>query len=242
MKTLAWMLPLIATLSCAPAPSGPDAIEGTFVLEEVAAGQGLPADLDESVIVNPLTGGIADLFIYLRTPPPVIDPAWASKEKEVVIESRGGEFHPRAAVVRTDQVTRWTNSDPTGFLLQMYGIANSNQVFFVPREDNVGVTMKLPKAEPIPMPVQADCDPQHAGQWMRLLVVDHPFAAVTDRNGRFRIEGLPPGEHSFRVWHSSCGWIEKDWKVVARPGQTLRLSTAKVAMSRLIPRKKRGPE
>ena len=27
------------------------------------------------------------------------------------------------------------------------------------------------------------------------------FTAVTDKQGRFKIEGLPAGKHSFNVWH-----------------------------------------
>jgi len=39
--------------------------------------------------------------------------------------------------------------------------------------------------------------------WMNawLFVSDTPFAAVTDAEGRFQIEGLPPGEHKLLLWH-----------------------------------------
>src|SRR5258708_11342366 len=31
--------------------------------------------------------------------------------------------------------------------------------------------------------------------------IDHPYVAVTDKDGKFKIEGLPAGKHSFNVWH-----------------------------------------
>ena len=30
---------------------------------------------------------------------------------------------------------------------------------------------------------------------------DHPYVQVTDKNGKFEIDGLPAGTHSFNVWH-----------------------------------------
>jgi hypothetical protein len=57
------------------------------------------------------------------------------------------------------------------------------------------------------------------------LVQDHPFMAVTDKDGNFRIEGLPVGAHKFRVWHERGGLLEKDDKVDVKDGaeKTLKL-------------------
>ncbi len=44
------------------------------------------------------------------------------------------------------------------------------------------------------------------GSWMEAWVhaFTHPYFAVTDENGRFRILGVPPGQYVVRVWHE--GW------------------------------------
>jgi hypothetical protein len=34
-----------------------------------------------------------------------------------------------------------------------------------------------------------------------VVVLGHPFFALTDAEGRFRIEGLPPGELNVHAWH-----------------------------------------
>jgi hypothetical protein len=46
-----------------------------------------------------------------------------------------------------------------------------------------------------------------------LLVLDHPWAAITGRDGRFMIPGLPPGEYTFTVWHEATGYIDRQHKV-----------------------------
>ena len=55
-----------------------------------------------------------------------------------------------------------------------------------------------------------------------LLVVDHPFAAVTDELGAFEIVNLPAGKYSFRVWHERAGFLDKQLTVDIRPGETTK--------------------
>lgn len=42
-----------------------------------------------------------------------------------------------------------------------------------------------------------------------LVVQPHPYGAVTGADGRFVIEDLPVGEHTFRVWRPSTGYIRQ---------------------------------
>jgi hypothetical protein len=41
-------------------------------------------------------------------------------------------------------------------------------------------------------------------------VVDTPYFALTDDQGRIRIESVPPGEYSVRVWHEHAGRLTKE--------------------------------
>ena len=36
-------------------------------------------------------------------------------------------------------------------------------------------------------------------------VMDHPFFAVTDARGAFRIPGLPDGQYTIAAWHEEFG-------------------------------------
>jgi hypothetical protein len=43
--------------------------------------------------------------------------------------------------------------------------------------------------------------------WMQawVAVLDHPYFAMTDRSGAFRIEDVPPGRYELRAWHPRFG-------------------------------------
>ena len=71
-------------------------------------------------------------------------------------------------------------------------------------EDDVVTTFE----EPEPLPVKVTC-PIHAWMLGWLVVQDHPFVGVTDGEGRLTIDGLPPGEWSFRVWHEAGGYVQQ---------------------------------
>ncbi|MCE2900710.1 MAG: carboxypeptidase-like regulatory domain-containing protein [Gemmatimonas sp.] len=59
-----------------------------------------------------------------------------------------------------------------------------------------------PTASPALMQVRDDLHP-----WVRgwLAVAPHPFVAVTDADGGFRFEGVPPGRYRLVVWHEALG-------------------------------------
>ncbi len=60
------------------------------------------------------------------------------------------------------------------------------------------------------------CDVGHTWMSAYIVVVDHPYAAVTDALGGFRITGVPPGAYRLRLWHERLGAREEP--VVIRPG------------------------
>jgi len=56
--------------------------------------------------------------------------------------------------------------------------------------------------------------------WMRawLLVLPTHAYAVTGEDGTYKIDGVPPGKHSIKIWHERLG--ERDAEVDIAPGQT----------------------
>lgn len=53
-------------------------------------------------------------------------------------------------------------------------------------------------------------------------VFKHPFFAVSDLDGNFKIEGLPPGSYKITAWHEKLG--EKTVEVVVVPGESKSLA------------------
>jgi hypothetical protein len=63
--------------------------------------------------------------------------------------------------------------------------------------------------------------------WMRgyLAVFDHPYFAVTEKDGRFAIDSLPPGDYKLMVWHEGLAKpIER--KVTVQAGATGKVDVA----------------
>jgi hypothetical protein len=60
-----------------------------------------------------------------------------------------------------------------------------------------------------------------------LLIVDHPYAAVTDEDGRFEIPQLPAGEHRFRLWHERPGGLS----AATANGESLKLDKGVVLLT-----------
>lgn len=58
----------------------------------------------------------------------------------------------------------------------------------------------------------------HAEMSAYLIVVETPYFATTDQQGRFSIEGVPPGDHRLSVWHEKLKGETKNISV--RKGET----------------------
>ncbi len=76
------------------------------------------------------------------------------------------------------------------------------------------------------------------------VVVDHPYATVTDKDGNFEIKDLPAGEHEFKVWHEKPGYLVKNAKdpkkgllVTIKSGETFEVPEIKIPLKTLTDKK-----
>ncbi len=93
-----------------------------------------------------------------------------------------------------------------------------------------GVPIKYDQAEFIPTPVNCDLHPHMKAYW---LIMDHPYMAVTDAEGKFKIENLPAGKYDFTVWHERVGYIEKAMPVTIKADATKELGKIDVPASKI---------
>src|SRR5260221_852687 len=61
----------------------------------------------------------------------------------------------------------------------------------------------------------------HSDMSAVVLVLDNPFFAVPAENGRYAIEGIPPGEYTVVGWHERIKPVTRPIRIV--PGETARL-------------------
>lgn len=79
--------------------------------------------------------------------------------------------------------------------------------------------IKIPELAELAIPVR---DNQHPWERAYVSIFAHPFFAVTDRFGKFKIEGLPPGTYTLTAWHERLG--EKSSELVLGPGEAREFS------------------
>lgn len=247
MKTnrFLWRATLVATLSACVIPVASPAhaqkggtLTGQFVLDgdvpaaedvenvkEPICAKKVPTD---ELVVNPENKGIANVFVfipYLKKPTVPAELA-KSKDKEVVLDQKNCQFLPHAQVMRTDQVLLVKSMDNCGHNTHPHPIRNNQDNFIVPANERTGLPWKVKVAENNPTQVKCDIHP-----WMTayVLILDHPYAAVSDKDGKFTIENLPTGDLEFRYWQERVGYIIQVEKIVdgkPKMENTVKLSIA----------------
>lgn len=164
----------------------------------------------EDLVVSARTRGIASAIVALEDVP--ADKIPPTAPGRLVFDNRKCRFVPHAAVLTTESVVDILNSDPILHTVHLYG----------PTEVNIALPlkgMKVPRTLDRPGLVVVKCD---VHGWMQafLRVDRHPFHAVTDASGGFRITGIPPGDYTVSVWHEKLG--EQRRRLSVRGGQVAR--------------------
>ncbi len=155
------------------------------------------APLDEQVIVE--DGRLADVVITLigtaAAPPPPTEP--------LVIDQECCVFVPHVCAVQVGRQVKVANSDPIVHNVHLSAVRNEGQNQMIAPD---GEVLTLPPLT-APEPLKLTCD---LHPWMEawILVVEHPWFAVSDRQGRFSIEGVPPGTWDVEAWHPHFGRLE----------------------------------
>lgn len=130
---------------------------------------------------------------------------------EVVLDNAGCVFVPHVAAVGPGDRVRVRNSDP--ILHSTHGRLERRTVFNLAlpsRGQVVDVTRRF--SRPGAVHVLCDAHP-HMSAW--IVVHASPYLAVTDAQGRFRIDGIPPGAYRVTLWHE--GYRQKGVDKDGRP-------------------------
>lgn len=174
---------------------------------------------DESLVIDAKSRGVANVFVYLRKKPERIHPDLVQiPKKKTVFDQKQCRFLPHALALRTGQPLLLKSSDP---ILHNTNIVGHINVLLQPQGDPIPFQFK--KCSLVPIPVECNFHP-----WMKawLLPLDHPYFAVTGKQGQFTIEKLPAGKLEFRLWQERAGYVNNGkvknsiLEVAIQPGQT----------------------
>lgn len=141
---------------------------------------------------------MANIFVQVTGGLPAKD--YPTPSEPVVIDQEGCRYIPHVLGVMVGQPLKILNSD--GLLHNIHALPKVNQGFNQAMPASVKeMTKTFSKKEPM-FKIKCDVHPW-MGAW--IAVMDHPYFAVTGKDGKFEIDGLPAGTYEVEAWHEKLG-------------------------------------
>ncbi len=151
-------------------------------------------DLDR-LIIGP-DGGVANTVVYLKNISS--GKAMDLPEPRRFLDQKHCRYEPHILLVPADGDLRMKSSDATLHTIHMEGAATYNLPFPFPNQV-ISRDMHTPGL------VTLKCNGGHVWMNAEMMVVSHPYYAVTDQSGKFELTGVPPGDYEIVAWHEGWG-------------------------------------
>jgi plastocyanin len=129
-------------------------------------------------------------------------------------------FIPRVVIVPVGGTVEFLNSDRLLHNVRSTGKGNPPFNRAQPHARSISFVFKQSEL------LRVDCD---LHSWMRgwVMVADHPFYAVTNEQGEFTLDNVPPGKYTLRVWQESLGNMTQELVVVDKGTTTVSVRMGK---------------
>jgi hypothetical protein len=179
-------------------------------------------------------GAVQNVVVFLKPPQGTvfkIDLESKTWPEKVVIEQPFCAFHPHVTTVFPSYYDLKSKAEkPSGQKFEVTNNASfSHNTQWKGDSKNAGNNVTLPPKETreinvVPsytQPLDISCQ---IHQWMRgyAWAFDHPYAAVTDKDGNYEIKHAPAGaEVNVVVWHEKAGWVN------SQAGEKIKLEDGK---------------
>ncbi len=153
----------------------------------------------ERLIIGP-QNGVANTVVFLKDISR--GKAMDIPEPRRFLDQKQCRYEPHILLVPQSSQLKLNSSDAVLHTVHMDGAATYNLPFpFV----NQPVMRTMPTAGL----VNVRCNGGHAWMNAEIMVVAHPYYAVTDESGRFELTDVPPGQYQIVAWHE--GWkVERE--------------------------------
>jgi len=139
-------------------------------------------------------GGLANVLVYVKSG--LEGKTFPAPTTEPMLDQIGCMYEPFVMGVMVNQKLKIKNSDPT--MHNVHATPKINKEFNLAQPIKDQVTERtFDKTE---VPVRFMCN-VHNWMFAYVGVFEHPFFAVTDKDGNFKISGLPNGKYTFQAYH-----------------------------------------
>lgn len=162
-------------------------------------------------------GGLADVFVHIVKG--LESRNFLPPEKALVLDQVGCVYVPYVGGAQAGQTIEVRNSDPLLHNVHPTPAVAGN------KEANKA---HLPKAQPLlfrwnnpEVFLRFKCD-VHPWMFSYIGLVNHPYFAVTDANGNFTIQNVPPGKYTVELYHRKSGKITKE--IIVEAGHTTSIN------------------
>ena len=152
----------------------------------------------EDLVVN--GDKLANVLVYIKegqaAGKSITGYSFAPPAEAAKLDQKGCHYVPHVLALQVNQTLNVLNSDPTAHNVNVD--AKQNEKFNQGQSPGAApITKQFKRAETV-IPVKCNQHP-----WMRAYVgvLQHPFFAVTDENGKFEIKNVPPGTYTLVAWH-----------------------------------------
>jgi plastocyanin len=143
----------------------------------------------------------------------------AAPLSHAVIDQRDKTFIPHVTVVTTGTTVQFPNHDSVFHNVFAYFNAKKFDLGMYPRGASKTVTFEKKGL------VSLLCN-VHSEMSAYILVVDTPYYAVTDKQGRYQLKNVPAGNYVLHAWHESGASVTQTITVNGDSG-TLNLTLAR---------------
>jgi plastocyanin len=170
---------------------------------QCAAGHAAPV-FDESIVAG-ANNELQNVVVYVKDGSKL---GGQVPKDAVLLDQKGCVYTPHVVAAMVGQELKVKNSDP--MLHNVHGLAKDNGEFNI-SQNQAGQENKIDGTKAVET-YKLKCD---VHPWMNawVVVLDHPYSAVTDATGAFTIKGLKDGKYTLVAWQEKLGTQEAEVEV-----------------------------
>jgi plastocyanin len=159
---------------------------------------------------------LADVVVSLQG---ISGKSTGASAQPAVLDQKACEYIPSILAVQTGQKLLVKNSDPVLHNVHTKPAASGNKVMNTAQmPKGPDLTLSFAAAEEF---VKFQCD-VHPWMFAWVSVFDHPYFAVSGKDGTFKIANVPPGKYTLQAAHRKAGKVTQEIEV--KEGESPKVS------------------